>query len=720
MRSLPSGRPTPSHPPRFQRRVLAALIGLGFGPAAFAQTATESAPAGTVLPAVSATAKSETGDSPLQQLGKKVEGGALGGRSQLDTPFSTTIVTRTELEERPVDRLGDIFALDASVSDNSAAYGAWATYLTVRGLPLDWQNGFRLDGNPFLSYSTPMPLEHLEQVELLKGSQGFLYGFGSPGGVVNYITRKPPQAETVRSITAGYGAGGLWLGHLDLGGRAGVDDMWGYRLNVTREEGKTINEGSMERNAMSLALDGRLTKNLTWDFQTILQNRDNTGTEPTIETRLYTSPALPSPVSADGQNIVGEGSVVDNRLRHYATGLKYTFSPDWSVSARYSHSESWTHRNETILRLLDSSGAYQDWRSDYAEKYQFNNFAAQVDGNFKTGSVGHRLVTGFSSQANKNDFSQYPPSVYTQVGTGNLYQDNGNTYYSVGSLPTARSAEIRQDSAFASDTLKFSDAWSAIVGARFIRYQEKVAGYDKDVVTPTLALMYKTSPKTVIYTSYVEALEPGSVVGAGYANTGSVLQPVESRQLEFGVKTDQETWAATAALFRIERKDGAEYDVATTPDPTRVRSGEAIYQGAEVAASKRFGGGLEAGGSLMVLDTEYGQDYPDQGKRVAGSPNAVAAIYASYRLPALPGLKLRADAKYTGDTPLRGSNTLEVPAFTVVNFGAIYDSRVFNNDVTYRFTVRNVFDKQYWMYQYADYVKAGDPRTFGVSASLNF
>jgi iron complex outermembrane receptor protein len=717
MRSLL--RQTPPPRPRFQRRLLTTLIGLGFGPAAFAQTAADAAsPAGTVLPAVSATASAETGDSPLQQLNKKIEGGALGGRSQLETPFSTTIVTRTELEERPVDRLGDIFALDASVSDNSAAYGAWSTYLTVRGLPLDWQNGFRLDGNPFLSYSTPMPLEHLEQVELLKGSQGFLYGFGSPGGVVNYITRKPPQAETVRNITVGYGGGGTWLGHLDLGGRGGVDGMFGYRLNVTREQGDTINDGSLERNALSLALDARLTKDLSWDFQTMLQNRENTGTEPTILTSSYTSAKLPSPVSGDDENIVGAGSMVDNRLRHFATGLKYTLSPDWSVSARYSHSMSETRRNETILQLQDSTGAYQDYRSDYAEHYQFNNIQAMVDGAFKTGAVGHRLVAGVSSQANKNDYAN--DGFYGNVGTGNLYQPNTNSYYSNGALTLARGAEIRQDALFASDTLKFSDAWSAIVGARFIRYEEEVTGYDKDVVTPTVALMYKTSPRTMIYGSYVEALEPGSVVGSTYANRGEVLKPVESRQFEFGVKTDQDDWSATAAVFRIERKNGAEYTTGTAPTLTLIRSGEAIYQGAEVAASKRFGSGLEAGGSLMVLDTEYGQDYPDQGKRVAGSPNAVAAIYASYRLPSLPGLKLRADAKYTGDTPLRGNNTLEVSSFTVANFGAIYDSRIGGNDLTYRFTVRNVFDKQYWMYQYANYVKAGDPRTFGVSASLNF
>ncbi|MFS2037158.1 TonB-dependent receptor plug domain-containing protein, partial [Polaromonas sp. CT11-55] len=72
-----------------------------------------------------------------------------------------------DMAERQVSKLGDVFALDASVSDNSGAYSAWASYITVRGLPLDWQNGYRINGQPFLSYAITLPYEHFEQIELL-------------------------------------------------------------------------------------------------------------------------------------------------------------------------------------------------------------------------------------------------------------------------------------------------------------------------------------------------------------------------------------------------------------------------------------------------------------------------------------------------------------------------------------------------------------------------
>ncbi|MHC3910251.1 hypothetical protein ACMZ4X_03497 [Achromobacter marplatensis] len=141
------------------------------------------------MPAV--TVKAAPVDETLEHLSTPVNTGALGNRSQFETPFSTTVVTAADIQERQVNKLGDVFALDASVSDNSASYDAWASYLTVRGLPLDWQNSYRIDGKPFLSYVTTLPFEQFEQIDLLKGASGFMYGFGSPGGLVNYVTKKP-------------------------------------------------------------------------------------------------------------------------------------------------------------------------------------------------------------------------------------------------------------------------------------------------------------------------------------------------------------------------------------------------------------------------------------------------------------------------------------------------------------------------------------------------
>ncbi|ARP92695.1 TonB-dependent siderophore receptor [Bordetella genomosp. 9] len=674
----------------------------------------------TQLPTVT-TQATAVDDDTLVHLETPVNTGALGTRTQLETPFSSTVVTAQDIEDRQVNKLGDLFALDASVSDNSASYGGWASYLSVRGLPLDWQNSYRIDGKPFLSYVTVLPYEQFERVELLKGASGFMYGFGTPGGLINYVTKRPTD-EPLRQIDLGYISPGLLSEHVDIGGRAGSGGAFGYRLNATHQGGTTYNDGYLNRNSFSLALDARLTDRLTWDFQSIVQNRNANEQEPSIYTGMMTGTRLPSPVRNDNDNLVGNGTYADNKFRFYSTGLTYRLNPDWTFSTNYSYSSTRTRRNESVLYLQHAAGDYMDNHSDYGEAYAYNQWQGMVQGKFHTGPLQHQVVIGASWQKQKSDFS----STYFSglIGPGNIYRQNTNTYYSEGSLDLYRAAEITQKAVFVSDTVDLTRGWSVLGGIRYTDYSQvgfnpdgsRDSTYDKNgVPTPTLALMYNFAPQTMAYASYMESLEPGSTAGANYANFGALLDPLKSKQYEMGVKTQQENWAATAAVFRIEKK--AEY---TNASNELVQDGKSIFQGVELAGSVRVARDWNVGTSLMFLDSEYRKGSAYIGNRVAGAPKFVAAAQITYSVPYLPGLRLRADAKYTGATMLGASNDIQVDDYTIVNIGAIYDTRIAGYDATFRAGINNVANKKYWLYQSSDYIKAGDPRTFMVNASVRF
>src|SRR3546814_8050241 len=102
--------------------VLALALGAAYAPGAYAQAAQAgSAPSAqdvAQMPAV--TVQAAPVDDTLEHLAAPVNTGALGNRSQLETPFSTTVVTAADIQERQVNKLGDVFALDASATDNSA------------------------------------------------------------------------------------------------------------------------------------------------------------------------------------------------------------------------------------------------------------------------------------------------------------------------------------------------------------------------------------------------------------------------------------------------------------------------------------------------------------------------------------------------------------------------------------------------------------------------
>ena len=98
----------------------------------------------------------------------------------------------------------------------------------------------------------------------------------------------------------------------------------------------------------------------------------------------------------------------------------------------------------------------------------------------------------------------------------------------------------------------------------------------------------------------------------------------------------------------------------------------------------------------------------------------MATAQLAYRVPQIDGLQVQIGAKYTGRTPLRADNTIDVDGYTLVGLGASYDTLVGGRAMTIRASVNNLFDRKYWMYQYANYIKAGDSRTFNLSATLRF
>lgn len=715
--------------------VLAAAAQSAFAQSAAAQGSAKPASAATAaapseaatgtaaaLPTVQISATSAS-DSPLH-LETPVSSGALGTRSQLDTPFSTTVVTGEDLADRQANKLGDVFAGDASVTDNSSAYSAWATYITIRGLPIDWQNGFRIDGNPFISYGITMPYENLERVELLKGLGGFMYGFAQPGGVVNYVTKKPGR-DAVTSFDFGYRMDSVLSQHVDLSRRFGPDGMFGARINYTHEAGKTYNAGDINRNSVALALDGQLTRDLDVYFNAIYQQSRSSGQTPAIYIPGgYIGSSLPATISGGTNFLGGTDQHLNTNLQLYTAGVKYQIAPDWTFNTSGSYSKSARDRNESTLTLINQAGDYTDSRWNGDEGHQDIYWQGTFEGKVKTGPLTHQLVFGGAVQHQTNDYSTAAGTIYQTLGVGNLYQPNPYRCYSGSGLEKYRASEINQKSLFLSDTVQLTSRWSVLAGVRYTNYDQETfaesggttAEYGKNgVVTPTFALMYKLDPLTTVYASYVEALESGQVVSDTYANRGSVLNPLRSRQYEVGIKSEHERWSANAALFRIER--GATY---ANSQNVLTQDGTSIYEGVEAGGSVRLGRNWQVAGDVMLLDTWYAKGQTYNGKRVAGAPQFAAAARVTYDVPFVPGLQLGADAKYTGNTEVRPAGDLETGGYMLVNVGANYFTRIGGHDVTLRAAIDNLTNRRYWMFQYDSYIAPGEPRTVSLNAKIDF
>ncbi|MGR6328028.1 TonB-dependent receptor plug domain-containing protein [Sphingomonas sp. XXL09] len=290
---------------------------------------------------------------------RAADGGALGTRSILDTPFSVHVVGAEELAERQVKSLARVFAQDVSVVANGDTYTFNAYSQTVRGIPLDDYNGYRINGDPFYMTTVELPLESFESIRLLKGASGFLYGFNAPGGLIDYRTKRSTPAAFA-SADIGSSSDTILSEHVDLGGP--IAGGFGYRLNATHERGETYSGSHVQRYSASLGLDTRLTDALTWTGDLIYQDRRiRGGTQDFFinDPDAYGADHLPRPVSGRTNLAAYPDLFFTSHAFYGGTGLSWAVTPRWTAHPAYSNSLDWRTYKSEWMSLTNPAGDYQ-------------------------------------------------------------------------------------------------------------------------------------------------------------------------------------------------------------------------------------------------------------------------------------------------------------------------------------------------------------------------
>jgi len=109
-------------------------------------------------------------------------------------------------------------------------------------------------------------MEDKERVEVLSGLSGFLYGSSSPGGMVNYVYKRP-TLDPYHSVTVGNYGGSQYYGHADLAGPLTGGGQLGYRLNLVKQAGDTaVDDQNINRFLASGALDWHVTDRLVLEL----------------------------------------------------------------------------------------------------------------------------------------------------------------------------------------------------------------------------------------------------------------------------------------------------------------------------------------------------------------------------------------------------------------------------------------------------------------------
>src|SRR5688572_19853124 len=130
-----------------------------------------------------------------------------------ETPIAITAITAADLEARGMQNAYEVAYTvpNASLRPTQAAFGAsMSAYIRGIGqydfLP-EFEPGVAIYFDDVLhpvTFASSIDLMDLERVEVLRGPQGTLFGRGSIGGAIRYIS-KPPQGDDTGNVSVTYG-----------------------------------------------------------------------------------------------------------------------------------------------------------------------------------------------------------------------------------------------------------------------------------------------------------------------------------------------------------------------------------------------------------------------------------------------------------------------------------------------------------------------------------
>jgi iron complex outermembrane receptor protein len=678
-----------------------------------------------------------------------LERAAVGGFADtpiVDTPASITAIGRTQMQDLSIRSTTEALRYDASVSDAYNAVG-YAEQFSIRGFALDNNYSYRKDGFA-IPGDTQIPLENKERIEVLKGLAGLTAGVATPGGIVNYVTKRPTNAP-LRSATVEVSERGTLYGSVDLGGRFD-DRRFGFRLNAAAADLHSYVRGANgERQFVSGAFDWQISPDAKLELDLDYQHKAQL-TAPGYQ--LIRGEVLPSGVSAKLlMNDQPWARPVDTRDTNLGLRFEYRLADGWK--ATIAGNKHWFKRDDYTAFPYGCSnegdGYYPGYCSngDY-DVYDYQSVGerktpwgvqAMLQGRFATGAVRHQLTIGASYAERHDSFGDY---VYDYVGYSNIWHPLDTPHVGPERVtgPVFERRSDQESALFAQDIVSITPQLTLHGGLRYVQTRRRdyidpdyVASRD-NFLLPSVALVYALNRDWNVYGSVSHGLQHGGIAPMETANENQVMDPGRSKQFEVGAKGSYAGVNLSASLFQI--RQGLEYtdpnrlvdvvfDGETVQRHPYVRGGRETHRGLELSADGKLGAGLQAGVSLMALNTRQDGtgDAGIDGKRVTDVPNFKSTTWIEYAVPQLPGLKVDANWQYSGRKAFDVENRVLVPDYHVFGLGAAYGLKLGATKLTVRARVDNLFDKFYWRDvtpALGGYLLPGAPRTFRLSGQFDF
>ena len=691
---------------------------------------------------VTASADASAQGLPSDYAGGQVaRGGRLGLLGNVDimsAPFNTTNYTHALIQDQQARSVADVVQNDPSVRV-ARGFGNYQELYVIRGFAVN-SDDLAYNGLYGLLPRQFVAAELLERVEVFRGANSFVNGAapggGGIGGMINLLPKRAPNKD-LNQFTVGVESGGQLYGAADLARRFGPDKRGGIRINAVRRDGDTaIDREERELSVFSIGADWRgdafrVSADVGYQDHKLYNARPS----------VTVGPGLPIVAAPDSDSNWAQ-PWTNSKERDVFGTLRAEVdlganSVGWAALGMRKTDESNVLASMNV-NAADGSGYQTRFDNVREDDVKTGEIGARTT--LRTGAVGHTLsatVSGFHSESKNayamGAFSGWNTNIYRPVDvaappTG--FWPGGNMFDPLVTRKTILS------SAAIADTLSFmDDSVLLTVGIRHQRLKDEgydyvtgavSARYNRSENTPLAGIVYKPAKGVSLYANYIEALQQGgSATRGGFGNTeltneGMPLAPYVSRQKEVGIKVDGGKLGGSVALFTTGQPQ------AYILGDTFGTFGEQRNRGVELSVFGLPTKGLRLLGGATLLDTKQRDTLggATDGLEAIGVPEIQVNLGADWDVPGVPGLSLNARALYTSTQFADIGNTQKVPAWSRLDIGASWATRLMDRDVTLRARIDNVTDRNYWAsaggYPNYGYLVAGAPRTLAVSATVDF
>ena len=634
----------------------------------------------------------------------------------LDIPASIQVIPQQVLEDQQITNIVDALSNVSGVSADSDR-GVF-TDISIRGFS---QTPILLDGFRLFGSTTPEETAYLERIEVLRGPASILFGEVQPGGVVNFVTKKP-TAEPSYNIELQAGSFGLIRPRVDLSGPLSDDGRLLYRLNAVynREDGFRDFDTDYERFFVAPVV--------TWQ---IGDRTDLRVSLDYLDEELPFDSGLVAFTNGDGvadipfDRITNEPDDINRReFLNVGYSLEHRFSDNWTLRNAFRYTEQ--DRSADVALPFDfdqTTNIVTRFFAAQDEDVASYSLQANVVGEFATGSIDHTLLAGtdlnlsFNEGATFLDFTPLPLNIFDPEYGTVPRPDRDDLTFIFG-----EDSETRRLGIYLQDQIAFGDSLILLAGLRYdtVSTEDSLNNTDGDsnAVSPRVGIVYQPIEPLSLYASYSRSFTPSFSLNA----EGELLEPERGEGYEVGVKTELLEGAlfASLAYFNITRQNVATSDPAVLG--ASVATGEQSSQGIELDLRGKILPGWNWLASYSYIDAEVTEDNDiPVGNDLPGVPKNSASLWTTYEIQSgdLQGLGFGLGFNFVGERAGDRANTFEVDSYFITNAAVFYERKNWRAALNFR----NIFDVEFIQgapFDNVNDIEPGDPFTVIGSISARF